>query len=185
LELSSQNIKTHYTVTVSYDTSEPVTEETGDGLRMTRRYYRIAPTDGRSDAAESQSRMLLRSPCVVTAGDVIEVELEITADDAAEYVLVEDHKPAGFEPLERNSGHIGFSAAYRWQRRPEQVYREFHHERVSFYLPYVSGQPKTLTYRMRAETPAVSVTALPASAVAMYAPEQSAMTRETVFRVDQ
>jgi uncharacterized protein YfaS (alpha-2-macroglobulin family) len=97
----------------------------------------------------------------VKSGDLVEVELVIDSKNDYEYLLFQDLKPAGFEATEVRSG-------YTYEGLP--AYREFHDERVDFFLRQLPLGKHSLTYRLKAETPG-KFSALPAKASAMYAPE--------------
>ena len=58
----------------------------------------------------------------VTSGDLIEVEMVIDSKNDYEYLLLEDHKPSGFEPDDQRSGYV-------WEGL--RAYRELRDDRVS------------------------------------------------------
>lgn len=114
----------------------------------------------------------------MTSGDLVEVELEIESKNDYEYILFEDMKAAGFEPVNVRSGYI-----------PNDIgaYVEFRDERVAFLVRQLARGKHSVSYRLRAEIPG-SFSALPTKASAMYAPELKANSDEiklTVVDQDQ
>lgn len=97
----------------------------------------------------------------VDSGELVEVELTVTSKNDYEYLLIEDPKGAGLEPVDVRSGYNGNGLG---------AYVEFRDERVSFYVTRLPRGTHTLKYRLRAETPG-KFAALPAQISAMYAPE--------------
>lgn len=104
----------------------------------------------------------------VVSGDLIEVELEIDSKNDYEYVIFEDLKAAGCEPVDVRSGYTpgGLGA-----------YVEFRDERVAFFLRTLARGKHSVSYRVRAEIPG-RFSALPTRAYAMYAPELKANSDE-------
>jgi uncharacterized protein YfaS (alpha-2-macroglobulin family) len=92
---------------------------------------------------------------------LIEIELEIDSKNDYEYVIFEDPKAAGFEPLNVRSGYTytGLGA-----------YMEVRDEKIAFFARTLPRGKHSITYRMRAEIPG-QFSALPTRAYAMYAPE--------------
>ena len=95
------------------------------------------------------------------SGDLVEVELEIDSKNDYEYLLFEDHKAAGFEAADLQSGYNGNDLG---------AYMELRDDRVSFFVRALSRGKHSVAYRLRAEIPG-RFSALPATAAAMYAPE--------------
>jgi uncharacterized protein YfaS (alpha-2-macroglobulin family) len=99
-------------------------------------------------------------------GDVVEVDLTVTADEDAQFVAVEDPLPAGlaYQPRQRESGD-GWSGL------------QFFDDRVVFFATRLSrGSPLRLHYRLRATTSG-TFTAPPPTAFAMYGPPATAAGR--------
>ena len=78
-----------------------------------------------------------------------------------EYLLFEDMKAAGFEPVEQRSGYGG---------KGLPAYVEYRDNRVAFFVRWLPRGQHSVNYRMRAEIPG-KFAALPTQASAMYAPE--------------
>jgi uncharacterized protein YfaS (alpha-2-macroglobulin family) len=94
--------------------------------------------------------------------------LEIDSKNDYEYVVFEDMKPSGFEPVEVRSGY---------GRNDMGAYVEFRDNRVVFFARTLARGKHSISYRMHAETPG-KFSALPTRAAAMYAPELKANSDE-------
>jgi len=111
---------------------------------------------------------------MLKSGELVEVELEIDSKNDYEYLVFEDFKAAGFEPVEVRSGYTGNEL---------NAYVEFRDERVVFFVRTLARGKHSVTYRMRAEIPGV-FSALPARASAMYAPELKANSDEIKLGIE-
>jgi uncharacterized protein YfaS (alpha-2-macroglobulin family) len=99
-------------------------------------------------------------------GDVVDVDLTVTADEDAQFVAIEDPLPAGlaYQPRQHESGD-GWSGL------------QFFDDRVVFFATRLSrNAPLRLHYRLRATT-AGTFTAPPPTAYAMYGPPSTAAGR--------
>jgi len=141
-------------------------------VKVARKFYRLERDDKQvsvqgdrgqvvSQQVAKYKRIPLEDLRSVTSGDLIEVEMVIDSKNDYEYLLLEDHKPSGFEPDDQRSGYVfeGLTA-----------YRELRDDRVSFFLTNLARGQHSINYRLRAETPG-KVSALPATIEGMYAPE--------------
>ena len=104
----------------------------------------------------------------MTSGDLVEIELEIESKNDYEYLVFEDPKAAGLEPVDRQSGYTGGFPA---------VYRQLRDDRVAFFFRTLARGKHSISYRMRAEIPG-RFSALPTRGSAMYAPELKANSDE-------
>jgi uncharacterized protein YfaS (alpha-2-macroglobulin family) len=107
------------------------------------------------------------------SGDLVEVELEIDSKNDYEYILFEDPKAAGFEPVSVRSGYT---------RDGMSAYMELRDERVCFFVRQLPRGKNSISYRLRAEIPG-QFSALPARASAMYAPELKGNSDEIKLRI--
>ena len=110
----------------------------------------------------------------VKSGDLVEIELEIDSKNDYEYLVFEDMKPAGFEPVDLRSGYTGNDLG---------AYVEFRDNRVVFFARTLARGKHSVSYRMRAEIPG-KFNALPTRGSAMYAPELKANSDEIKLRVE-
>lgn len=120
-------------------------------IQTQRRFFRI----------DNNQRTEISRDTPLNSGDMLEVELTLESNHDAEYLLVEDFKPAGFETVSVRSG---------WSEDGFSCYREFRDEKVCLYIEHLRQGRHTLSYLVRAETPG-RFTALPTQVSAMYAPD--------------
>ena len=136
---------------LTYKTAEEPVGAAGLELKVGRAVSRVE--DGRSVPLADGSQ--------VKTGDILEIRLDIDAKNDCEYVLVEDRKGAGFEPVDTASGYKWLGGGY--------AYVEFRERKTGVFLRELPRGSRSLTYRVRVETPG-DVHVLPASVEAMYAP---------------
>ncbi|MEK7270466.1 MAG: MG2 domain-containing protein, partial [Planctomycetota bacterium] len=160
-------------------TLEDDIKRAGLEVKVNRKYYKlvreekseaVAGTRGEvvSQRSEKYARQELSNLASLKSGDLVEIELEIDSKNDYEYLVFEDMKPAGFEPVEVKSGYNGNDMG---------AYVEFRDERVVFFARALARDKHSVSYRMRAETPG-RFSALPTRASAMYAPELKANSDE-------
>lgn len=141
-------------------------------VRVTRRVQKLVPIEATGDDVDSRGgvfnpkveryrRVDVPNLGEVASGDLLEVELTIASKNDYEYLLIEDPKPAGCEPVEVRSGYNGNALG---------AYVEYRDQQVLMYLRNLPRGERTVTYRLRAETPG-RFAALPTQIGAMYAPE--------------
>jgi uncharacterized protein YfaS (alpha-2-macroglobulin family) len=122
---------------------------------------------------EKYRREPLKDGDQLVSGDLVEVELEIDSKNDYEYLLFEDMKAAGFEPVDVRSGYNGNDL---------NAYMELRDERVCFFARTLARGKHSVAYRLRAEIPG-RFSALPAKASAMYAPELKANSDEAKLSI--
>jgi len=144
-------------------------------LRRADRSATVSGSRGQAVAQrrERYERDLLRDGDTVASGDLVEVELTLESKNDYEYLVFEDFKAAGFEPVDVQSGYTSDGLG---------AYRELRDERVAFFLRTLARGTNSLSYRLRAEVPG-RFSALPARAFAMYAPELKANSDEIRLRI--
>lgn len=141
-------------------------------VKVERRYFKLTQSKQQANVSNAKGqatqqtgtrteRTELKSADPLKSGDEVEVELIIESKNDYEYILLADPKPAGFEPMEVQSGWVYDGLA---------AYKEFRDEKVAFFADRLPQGRHTLRYRVRAEIPG-RFSALPAKAEAMYAPE--------------
>lgn len=129
----------------------------------------------RIDRTVTRNGAALSDGDTVRSGDILDVRLDIDAKNDYEYILIEDSKGAGFEPLGTLSG-------YRWFPGFGFAYVEFRERKVALFLRNLPRGTKSLVYRVRAEVPGV-YHVLPTRAEAMYAPRLRANSDEIRLKV--
>lgn len=110
----------------------------------------------------------------VESGVRVRVDVELTANKAVEFVMVEDLKPAGFEAVMLQSGPAVCNYAC--------AHAELRTDRVAMFLSEIPVGTTRVSYELRAEVPG-RFAALPARVEAMYAPEITATADEMRFEV--
>jgi uncharacterized protein YfaS (alpha-2-macroglobulin family) len=160
-------------------TLEDFITKAGLEVKVDRKYYKLTKVEktvkvagSRGQAADQKVEKYERSALVnlatLKSGDLVEIELEIDSKNDYEYLIFEDMKASGFEPVEVRSGYGGNDMG---------AYMELRDERVSFFVRALARGKHSLAYRMRAEIPG-KFSALPTRASAMYAPELKANSDE-------
>ena len=146
---------------------------------MDRKYYRLKEVDKSIKASGARGQVLdrkvekyereeLDNHALLRSGELVEIELVIESKNDYEYIVFEDMKAAGFEPVEVRSGYGGNDLG---------AYMELRDERVVFFVRALARGRHSVAYRMRAEIPG-TFSALPTRASAMYAPELKANSDE-------
>ncbi len=148
-------------------------------IKIRRKVYALTPEDKTIKDVGSRGQVLdrrvekfvrteLGNHAVVKSGRMVEVELVIESKNDYEYVVLEDMKAAGLEPVAVRSGYTGNEMG---------AYVEFRDQKVCFFVQRLARGKHSVSYRLRAETPG-RFSALPTRAYAMYAPELKANSDE-------
>ncbi|MDA8016148.1 MAG: MG2 domain-containing protein [Thermoanaerobaculia bacterium] len=140
----------------------------GDLFRVERRYFR------RVLRGDEWTLEPLAEGASLAVGDQLEVQLDIRAGHAAEYVHLRDPRGAGFEPEDLTSG-------YRWDGLGH--YREIRDSATNFFFEWLPAGQYVLKYRVRAAT-AGRFRVGPAQLQSMYAPEFVAYSTGARLAVD-
>ena len=133
----------------NFTLEDPITRA-GLEIKVDRKVYRLIKDDKTVDTAgghgqtvgqqvERYRRELLAEGATLKSGELVEVELEIDSKNDYEYLIFEDFKAAGFEPVEVRSGYNGNDLG---------AYVEFRDERVAFFartLPAASTASPTVS----------------------------------------
>jgi uncharacterized protein YfaS (alpha-2-macroglobulin family) len=166
-------------------TLEDFITKAGLEVKVNRKYYKLTRVDkevqvqgARGQAAgqkvEKYERTELPNLAALKSGDLVEVELEIDSKNDYEYLIFEDPKAAGFEPLLVRSGY-----------NPNDLgaYMELRDDRVCFFVRQLARGKHSVSYRLRAEVPG-KFSALPTRAYAMYAPELKGNSDEIKLAIE-
>ena len=165
-------------------TREDFIEKAGLEIKVERRYYKLVANHKEVDVAgnrgqvvqqkkENYKRIPLSTGDHVESGDIIEVELLLESKNDYEYLMFEDRKAAGVEPVDVRSG---------WVYSGLSAYREMRDESVNYFLHHISRGKHSFTYKVRAEIPG-KFSALPTIGYAMYAPELRANSDEIKIEI--
>ena len=166
-------------------TLEDFITKAGLEVKVQRKYYKLNKVDKSIKTAGSHGQVVdqkvekyereeLANDATLKSGDLVEIELEIDSKNDYEYLVFEDMKPAGFEPVDLRSGYNGNEMG---------AYMEFRDNRVAFFVRRLARGKHSVSYRMRAEIPG-RFSALPTRAWAMYAPELKGNSDEIKLRVE-
>ncbi|MGE0374512.1 MAG: alpha-2-macroglobulin, partial [Planctomycetaceae bacterium] len=175
----------YYNAYLTNFTTEDFITAAGLEIKVDRKFYKLVQRETASDLVQGSrgqiidqtalkyDRVELPNLSAVTSGDLVEIELTIESKNDYEYVIFEDRKAAGCEPVDLQSGYTkgGLGA-----------YVEFRDEQVAFFLRQLARGTHSVSYRLRAEIPG-RFSALPAKAHAMYAPELRANSDELKLRI--
>jgi len=175
----------YYSAYLRYFTKEEGIGASGLQLKVDRRYFLLKqmPYEVEVEGAEGQKlaerrlryeRVPLKDGDQVSSGDLVQVELEVEADNDYTFLMIEDMKPAGCEAVLVRSGGAaqeGFG-----------TYMELRDEKTAFFAHSIGRGKHLLRYRLRAEVPG-RFHALPTVVQGMYVPELRANSDEAVIRV--
>ena len=154
----------YYATGLYFYTKEEKIQGAGHEIFVKRSYQKLA-----LDPENKETRTPIAYGARLVSGDRIEVTLEIEAKNDYEYLVFEDPKPSGCEPVELRSG-------YRW-RSGLGAYMEIRDEKTAFFVSRIRQGTHKLTYILRAEIPG-TFNALPTSGYAMYIPDIRAISDE-------
>jgi hypothetical protein len=169
----------YYNAYLTIFTLEDPIEKTGLEIKVERKYYKLVPEEKTVEVSGSRGQVVdqrvekyrreeLVNLATLESGDLVEIELEIESKNDYEYLIFEDMKAAGFEPVDVRSGYLPNDLG---------AYVELRDNRVVFFARKLARGRHSVSYRMRAEVPG-RFSALPTRASAMYAPELRANSDE-------
>jgi hypothetical protein len=175
----------YFNAYVTNFTLEDFITRAGLEVKVNRKYYKLTRIDKSVKVSGSRGQALdqkverykrteLKNLDQLKSGDLVEVELEIDSKNDYEYLIFEDPKAAGFEPLLVQSGY-----------NPNEMgaYMELRDDRVCFFVRQLARGKHSVSYRLRAEIPG-KFSALPTRAYAMYAPELRGNSDEIKLRIE-
>lgn len=158
----------YFTVNQECYNREETFEAAGSDLRVRRSYWHLRPLGG-----DRYRRIPLKSGDALKAGDLVEAELILDTACDFHYLMIDDRRPAGLEPLDPISG---YSSGYFG------TYIETRNTATRFYIKKSGIGSSTWSYRLKAETDGV-FTALPATAVTLYVPGIQGNSAEFKFKI--
>src|SRR5262249_13185085 len=165
-------------------TLEDDIKKAGLEVKVNRKYYKLIRVDAKEKTSGSRGQALdkkvekyerkeLKNLDTLKSGELVEVELEIDSKNDYEYILFEDPKASGFEPMLVRSGYNANDMG---------AYMELRDDRVSFFVRVLARGKHSMRYRLRAEIPG-KFSALPTVAQAMYAPELRGNSDEIKLKI--
>ncbi|HEV2333275.1 MAG TPA: MG2 domain-containing protein [Gammaproteobacteria bacterium] len=147
--------------------------------------------------------LLLKSPMVVTRGELVRVDLYVSVPAAREFVVVDDPVPGGLEPVDRNlatsSTRDAEAGAFQaaggafwfnfddWEDYGVQFWDFYHqelrHDSARFYSDYLPGGHYHLSYSAQAIASGVFAVQ-PPKAEEMYDPDVFGLDASAVLQVN-
>lgn len=175
----------YYNAYLTNFTLEDDIKKAGLEIKVERNMFRLKQVDkeikvagSRGQVADQKVLKYEREPLAnldtLKSGDLVEVELVIESKNDYEYILFEDMKAAGFEPVEVRSGYSSNGLG---------AYMEMRDERVAFFVRTLARGKHSINYRVRAEIPG-QFSALPTKASALYAPELKGNSDEIKLKIE-
>jgi uncharacterized protein YfaS (alpha-2-macroglobulin family) len=169
----------YFNANLEYFTLEDFITREGLEIKVQRSVFRINEVNKKIKDVGSRGQVVdrrvekydrepLKNLAALKSGDLVEVELVIDSKNDYEYLVFEDMKAAGFEPVEVRSGYTDNEMG---------AYVEFRDQKVAFFVQRLARGKHSVSYRLRAEIPG-KFSALPTRAYAMYAPELKANSDE-------
>lgn len=188
VEAPGQDSPLFYRLTCRYFAGgEPIRPASSE-VEIAREYWYLRPAPTLLGGVR-ETKVHLSEGEVIQSGDRVEVVLRISTDRDLRYVLVEDNKPGGFEPVQLLSGpgryleRVPGGARSGSPIRSLNAYQELGERAVAFLIPTLPAGTWELRYRLRAETPGIFHT-MPASGEAMYLPHVGGNSGESLLQVD-
>ena len=171
----------YFSIDLSYFNQEKPLPKAGSDLKISRRYYLLEPEPLEKKVSpekvvqhESWRRTPLLQPINLKVGNLIETELIIEAANDYDYIVIQDGKAAGLEPVEIGSGYRpDFSGAYV----------ELYYADTRFYLRNLKRGTTVLSYRLKAESKG-SFCALPAIARSSQSPRLQGNSDSAIFTIN-
>jgi len=162
----------YFNTYVSYFTMEDFIKRAGLDLKIKRQYFKLEPIKAQGQirgsrgqalmvGVEKYKRVAIDDFAKILSGDLIEIEFTIESKNDYEYIVINDGKPAGFEPVTVLSGYTQNNLG---------AFVEMRNTLVRFYVRRLARGRHSMSYRMRAVTPGKFI-ALPVVATGAYAPE--------------
>ncbi len=163
----------YWNVYLTNFTLEDEIEPAGLEVKIERRFYHLRPVakdlqlPGKiASVVEAKrsgfERTILEDLGTLPSGELVEVELLIESKNDYEYLVIEDHKAAGLESVDTQSGYFYASGL--------NIYRELRDKKIGLCIRWLPRGKYSIRYQLRSEAPG-KFTALPAKIEGMYAPE--------------
>jgi alpha-2-macroglobulin len=176
--------KVYFSAHMTYFSKEDRLDASGNHISIHREYHRLIERTEEVEVTHrnpdgttrkvmqtrlTYDRVPLEYGETLESGDLIEVSLNVRADNDYEYLMFEDFKPAGCEPVALRSGR-GYMGGMI-----QNV--ELRDDRVAFFISYMQQGAVQLRYQLRCETPG-TFSALPTQGGSMYVDEVRANSEE-------
>jgi uncharacterized protein YfaS (alpha-2-macroglobulin family)/outer membrane protein assembly factor BamD (BamD/ComL family) len=165
-----------YNVYADYFTLEENIRKAGNEIYVDRSYEKLtrATVTGTTGTAAKDVYIPIHDGDKVQSGDELRVTLKIKSLNDYEYLMFEDPKPAGMEPVALQSGtSYGNGLCSNMELRDQFV---------SFFITHLPQGENSISYNCRAEIPGVFHT-MPTTGSCMYFPPLRANSDELVVKV--
>ncbi len=164
---------------LTYFSLEKFIKSAGLEVKVKRKYYKLVNVKSVKVVANKNNnpyeqsenkykRVEIENFDSIKSGDLVEVEFVLESKNDYEYIVLEDLKPAGFEPVSVNSGYDGNSLG---------AYIEYRSRKVVMFIRSLNRGTSSVSYTCYALTPG-EYSALPAKVSGMYAPELTGNSNE-------
>lgn len=170
----------YYSIFAEYFTLEENIGKAGNEIYVTRTYERLEQEQttetvkGRDSAIFKEKWVPLKEGEDLKSGDELRVTLKIKSLNDYEYLVFEDPKPAGTEPVDLQSGsRYGDGLCSNMELRDQWV---------AFFITNLRQGEHSIQYRVRAEIPG-TFHVMPATGKAMYFPPLRANSDEKIMQV--
>ena len=172
LELQS-NSKAYFTAQLSYFSREKKITDSGQDIKVQREYYRVK-TESKiaefDEIIQKEVFELIEENEELKSGELIEVQIKLSAVNDYEYILVSDPKAANFKTVLQKSTHH------------KDHHREYRNSSVNCYFEHLNRGEHTIKYRVRVNNKG-TFNALPTLVEAMYTPQIKANSSNKIFKV--
>lgn len=163
-----------YSIFAEYFTLEEGIKSAGNEIFVERTYEKLVRKDSKTTGVLAEDTYVpIADGDTVVSGDELRVTLRIKSLNDYEYLVFEDAKPAGMEPVALQSGTVYAGFCSNMELRDQYV---------SFFVTRMPQGEHVVTYNCRAETPGVFHT-MPTKGYAMYSPALRANSSEIVVKV--
>jgi hypothetical protein len=169
------NATVFYSIYAGYFTLEEGIRKAGNEIFVERVYEKLVRESVKSTTGvvAVDRHVPIHDGDTVASGDELRVTLKIKSLNDYEYLVFEDPKPAGMEPVAVQSGTVYGSLCSNMELRDQFL---------SFFITYLPQGEHTITYNCRAEVPGTFHT-MPTKGYAMYFPPLRANADELVISV--
>ncbi len=170
----------YYSIYAEYFTLEENIQDAGNEIYVTRTYEKLhreqttETVSGKPTTTYKDSWLPLNEGDPIASGDELRVTLKIKSLNDYEYLVFEDPKPAGMEPVDLQSGsRYGDGLCSNMELRDKWV---------AFFITHLRQGEHSLSYRVRAEIPG-TFHVMPTTGFAMYFPPLRANSDEAIMSV--
>lgn len=170
----------YYSIFAEYFTTEEHITAAGNEIYVTRIYEKLRrekateTVSGQQSAIHRDTWVPLKEGDPIASGDELRVTLRIKSLNDYEYLVFEDPKPAGMEPVDLQSGsRYGNGLCSNMELRDQWV---------AFFMTRLRQGEHSISYRVRAEIPG-TFHVMPTTGYAMYFPPLRTNSDEIVVDV--